>query len=305
MRTLLIINPTAHRGRAAKLQAEIEQTLTQLGVDYALKQTERPRHGIGLTEQAVLDGYERVVAVGGDGTCNEVVNGLILAAQAGNSATFGVIPVGSGNDFAHVLGIPVDVSAACAILHQGQPRQVDVGQITVDGQPCFFCNSVGLGLEAEVTIQSTQVKLLHGFAMYLWSALRVIAAGRWPYEAVLSINEQRVETSLTLMAVGNGVRSGGGFYLTPTAKLDDGLFDICYGPALSRLALLHLLPKTLHGGHLSHEAVTLIQAAGFELTVAEGMPAHVDGEVMCTDGKAFKFEILPQGLSVWVGKSVA
>lgn len=273
-----------------------------MAVDYALKRTERPGHGIELTQQAVLEGYERVVAVGGDGSCNEVINGLMSAAEAGNSAIFGVIPAGSGNDLAHALGISTDVSAACAILRQGQPRPMDVGQITIDGQPCFFGNSVGLGLEAEVTIESTQVKLWHGFAMYLWSALRVIVAGRWPYQAILSVNGQRVKTSLSLMAVGNGVRSGGGFYLTPTAKLDDGLLDICYGPALSRLTLLQLLPKTLHGRHLGHEAVRLIQAAQFELTVEEGMPAHVDGEVMCTHGKEFKFEILPQRLSVWVGK---
>lgn len=301
MRTRLIFNPVAHRGRVRKSLPQVVDRLQALGVPFDMKPTEAPGQGITLALEAALRGYDRVVAVGGDGTCNEVVNGLLMASEQGFPAMLGVIPLGSGNDLACSLQIPLKLEAACQVLKDGAERVIDAAQITVEGYSRYFANSVGLGLEAEVTIRSRQVKYLHGFPMYLWSALNVIAAGRWPYQAQLSFGGQMQQQSLTLMAVCNGVRSGGGFYLTPNAKMDDGLFDVCYGPAVSRLTLLNLLPRALKGNHLDHAAVSLVQAAKVELTVESGIPAHVDGEVFCTAGRQLSFELLPGALRVWGG----
>ena len=300
MKTLLIINPVAHRGRIMKEMPQVTARLKQLGVAFEVQQTEAPNHAIQLARDAAKQGYARVVAVGGDGTCNEVVNGLLLAAQAGHEAMLGVIPLGSGNDLACALRIPTDITGACQILQTGTRRVIDAARVTVDGQSRFFANSIGLGLEAEVTIFSRQVKLLHGFPMYLWSALNVIMRGRWPYQMELGFDGQATQLQMvTLMAIANGVRSGGGFYLTPNAKLDDGLLDVCYGGTRSRLTLLNLLPRALQGKHVTHPVVRLRQVTQIELRVAVGLPAHVDGEVLCTHGREFKFEVLPGALAVW------
>jgi diacylglycerol kinase (ATP) len=246
----------------------------------------------------VAAGYERLVAVGGDGTCHEVANGL-LATPAGRAVSLGVLPAGSGNDWAFALKIPTDLSQACQILRHGAAKTVDVGRVTVDGQVRFFVNGVGMGLDAEVTIDTKRPSVLRGFTMYLSSVFRVIAFGRWPYLTQFSFNGQNHQQSIILLAVGNGTRSGGGFLLTPQARLDDGLFDICYAAVLSRFNVLKLLPKSLNGTHIYHPAVTIAQTSRLEVMVETGLPAHIDGEILCVNGRRFEFEILPQALQVW------
>jgi diacylglycerol kinase (ATP) len=300
MRTQLIVNPQAYRGRAVALLPQITNTLQQLGVEFDLKQTEAPGRATELARQAVAGGYERVVVVGGDGTCNEVVNGLLIAAQQRHSTIVGIIPAGSGNDWAYALDIPFDISRACAILKNGSERVIDVGLVTVDGQPRIFVNSVGLGFDAEVAVDTKQTKRLRGFGMYLWSVFRVLIFGKWPYPAQFSLNGETYQHPLTLLTVANGVRAGGGFILTPEAQLDDGLLDVCYASQLSKWALLNLLPKTLNGTHIHHRAVTLARVSQVEVTVETGIPGHIDGEILCIDGRHFDFEILPQALRVWV-----
>ncbi|MBN1994346.1 MAG: diacylglycerol kinase family lipid kinase [Anaerolineae bacterium] len=299
MQTRLIVNPTSDQGRTLTLLPEINKALQQLEVDFDMVKTECPGHATTLAQQAVAAGYERVVAVGGDGTCNEIANGLLLAAQQGRSASLGLIPSGSGNDWACYLDIPLDLTQACAIIKNGSEHLLDVGRVTVDGQSRIFVNVVGLGFDAEVAVDTKQARRLHGFAMYLWSVFRVLLFGQWPYQARFSFNGQMQQQPLTLFTVGNGTRSGGGFYLTPDASMDDGLFDLCYAPGLSRLTLLNLLPKTLNGTHVGHPAVTIARAANVEVFVEQGIPGHVDGEILCLAGRHFNFEILPAALQVW------
>jgi diacylglycerol kinase family enzyme len=136
--------------------------------------------------------------------------------------------------------------------------------------------------------------------MYLWSVFRILAFGQWPYPAQFSFNGQSHQHPLTLLTVANGVRSGGGFYLTPNAKIDDGLFDICYVPQLSKLSVLNLLPKTLNGSHIHHPAVTIARSDKVEVLIEKGIPGHIDGEILCAKGRRFDFEILPEALQVWV-----
>ncbi len=297
MRTQLIANPHSARGRTRALLPEIVEKLRQLNVDFDLEQTGAPGQAVELARQAVRAGYERLVAVGGDGTLHEVANGLLEMGRE-KSVVLGLIPSGSGNDFAAALGLPAG-PAACARLKEGAARFVDAGRVTVDGVSRFFVNNVGLGLDAEVTIVSTRSKRLRGLALYLSSALPVIAFGRWPYAMRFSINGHERRQSITLLTVANGTRVGGGFFLTPQAKLDDGLFDICYADGLSRLETLKLLPRAIKGTHLDHPAVTSARSPAVTIVVEDGVPAYVDGEVLCTGGHHFELEILPGALRVW------
>ncbi|MFQ5576560.1 MAG: diacylglycerol/lipid kinase family protein [Anaerolineae bacterium] len=299
MRTKLIANPNADRGRGAAALPQITDSLRKLGVAFDLDQTEAPAHAVELARRAVAAGYERIVAVGGDGTCNEVVNGLFTAVEPGATPCFGVIPAGSGNDFAHALNIPPDPERACAVLRHGGPRPVDLGKVIVDGQSRYFANNVGLGFDGEVAVDQQTVRRLHGFLMYLWSVFRVLAVGRWPYDMTTHWNNTQRDRPVTLITVANGVRSGGGFLLTPAAQLDDGLLDICCAGKLSRLGVLKLLPKTFDGSHVYDRAITMAAAPTVRVSVAAGVPAHIDGEILCRQGRQFEFEALPGALTVW------
>ena len=299
MRTRLIVNPSSDQGHTRVVLPQITGILHQLEIDFDVVQTEAPGHAITLVQQAVADGVERIVAVGGDGTCNEIANGLVSVAAEDGSAMMGLIPSGSGNDWAVSLGIPLDVAEACAILKNGSEHVIDMGRVTVDGTPRYFINIVGLGLDAEVAQDTQRTIWLRGFPRYLLSVFRVLLAGQWPYATEFCYNGQQRQQPLVLLAVGNGTRAGGGFLLTPDAKMDDGLFDICHASQMSRLSLLNLLPKTLKGTHIYHALVTMARSDAVEVLVESGIPGHIDGEILCLAGRQFKFDMLPGVLRVW------
>ncbi len=299
MQTTLIVNPQANKGRSQTLLPKITAALKQLGVSFTVAETQTRGHAVELAYQAASSGVERIVAVGGDGTCNEVVNGILSAAETGKNAIFGVIPTGSGNDFAYALNIPNNVDRACAILKNGAERLIDAGKVTVDGKPRFFDNSVGLGFDGEVVVDIQRSKYLRGFLMYLWSVFRVLGFGRWPFKMTITQGDAQIKQDITLITIANGPRAGGGFLLTPQAAPDDGLLDACYVPGLSKWGVLTLLPKTIDGSHIHHPAVTLTTASALKISVETGAPAHIDGEILCTQGREFQFEVLPKALRVW------
>jgi len=299
MRTRLIVNPSSDQGHTLVVLPQITNILQQSGIDFDVVQTKAPGHAVTLAQQAVAGGVERVVAVGGDGTCNEIANGLISVADEDGTAIMGLIPSGSGNDWAVSLNIPLDVAEACTVLKNGSEQLIDMGRVTVDDTTRYFVNIVGLGLDAEVAQDTQRITWLRGFPRYLLSVFRVLIAGQWPYPTEFGYNGQQRQQPLVLLAVGNGTRAGGGFLLTPDAKMDDGLFDICHASQMSRLSLLNLLPKTLKGTHIYHPLVTMARSASVEVLVESGIPGHIDGETLCVAGHQFKFEILPGVLRVW------
>jgi YegS/Rv2252/BmrU family lipid kinase len=301
VRTRLIVNTTAGKGHAGKVLPQVQEYLVHYGVDYDLAYTQAPGQGVDLARQAATAGYERVVAMGGDGTTDEVANGLLLAAEGGYQAVLGSIPVGSGNDFSYAVGIPPDLEGACQRLAAGRVRTVDVIRVTVDGQPRIFDNSVGIGYDADVSLETRKIKLLRGFPMYLWAVFRVLATnGKWPYPMRITVDGQPLpHQAVTLITVANGPRAGGGFYLTPDAQPDDGLLDICVADQLGRIGILKLLPHTMRGTHVDKESVTMLQARHVLIESHRGLPGHVDGEILCTEGRRIEFEILPGRLKVW------
>jgi diacylglycerol kinase (ATP) len=301
VRTKLIVNITAGKGHAGKVLPQVQAYLARYGVDYDLIQTQSPGQGSALARQAASQGYERVVAMGGDGTTDEVANGLLLAAEEGYQAVLGVIPVGSGNDFSHAVGIPVDLEAACRCLAHGDVRIVDVIRVTVDGESRIFDNSVGIGYDADVLLETRKMKRLRGFLMYLWAVFRVLATdSKWPYPMRVTVDGKTLpHQAVTLITVANGPRAGGGFYLTPDAKPDDGLLDVCVADQLGRLGILQLLPHAMRGTHVDKKPVTMLQGEHVVIEAGRGLPGHVDGEVLCIQGRRIEFRILPGRLRVW------
>ena len=294
----VILNPIAGRGYGAKVEPGLRQHLALAGLDFDLVRTKRPWHAAELAEQAASDGFEMVVAAGGDGTTNEVVNGLMAASNDGLTSTLGVIPVGSGSDFANNVGIPAELHGACQRLAHGQIRIVDVCQVTVEDQPPrYFDNTVNVGFGGLVTVEARKIKRLRGMALYLPAVLKTVFLAQYP-RVTIDYDGQEMVLPAVMICVANGPREGGGFFCTPAARPDDGLLDLCIVREINRAAMLGLIPHFMKGTHVGHEPVTMARAQRLTISSPDNLVAHMDGEILCTDAHRIVCEILPGRLRV-------
>jgi diacylglycerol kinase (ATP) len=298
----LIVNPISGRGAGARARPLIENQLHDLGVEFDLVCSERPWHAAELAEQAARDGYAVVVAAGGDGTANEVLNGLMLARQnQAHQTAMGVLGIGRGNDFAFGLGIPPGVEAGCQVLARGHRRLVDVGRAAGGLYPegRYFGNGVGIGFDAVVGFESLKMKPLSGFVSYIAAALKTIFLYDHAPLVRLEYNGQSVTQPALMVSVMNGRRMGGGFMMAPTSQPDDALFDLCIAGQASRARILALMPRFMQGTQADDPVVTMARSPHIVVTAVEGvLPAHADGETLCTEGKQLTLELLPGQLEV-------
>lgn len=294
----IILNPIAGRGYGARVEPELRRLMEAQGIKFDLVRTSSPWHAAELAERAARDGFEIIVAAGGDGTTHEVVNGLMAASQGGVAGTLGVIPVGSGSDFANTVGIPPDLQGACRRLAHGQARIVDVCRVAVDEQPPrYFDNTVNVGFGGIVTREARKVKWLRGMALYLPIVVKTVFLSQSP-RLTIEYAGQELTLPALMVCVANGPREGGGFFCTPHAQPDDGLFDVCIVRAVGRLAMLGLIPHFMNGTHVDREPVTMARTKQVTISSPDNLIAHADGEMLCTDAHRLVFDILPQRLQV-------
>ncbi len=297
----VILNPAAGRGYGARAEPKVRRCLEAEGVNFDLVRTKGPWHAARLAEQAARDGFEMVVAAGGDGTANEIINGLLAASQDGTRVRMGVIPAGSGSDFASGIGLPADLDEACGRIARGQSKAIDIGRVTVAGQePRYFGNVVGVGFDGAVLIETLKMKRLRGLTLYLLAVLKTIFLNFDAPMTTVAYDETEIVLPAMLVSVTNGPREGGGFLIAPDAKPDDGLFDVCIAHEVDRLTILRLLPHFLRGTHTGLDPITMVQAQQVTISSPEGLIAHVDGEVLCTDAPWIRCEILPSALNICV-----
>jgi diacylglycerol kinase (ATP) len=296
----VILNPVAGRGHGARAESDVRQFLKAEGVDFELVRTTGPGHAAELAREAVADGFEIIVAAGGDGTTHEIVNGLMATSHGSVAGTLGVIPLGSGSDFANTMHIPPDLGAACHRLAHGQPHLVDVGLLTVPGQaPRYFDNTVGIGFDGVVTLEALKVKHLRGIALYLPVVLKTVFLYYKAPLVTVKYNGQELVLPALMVCIANGPREGGGFMVAPQAQPSDGLFDLCIAHQVSRLAMLGLIPHFMRGTHVDLEPITMTRTGRVVVSSPDDLIAHADGEVLCTDSHRLECEILPQRLRVW------
>ena len=236
---------------ASKIE-QVEQALQTTRVDYHLQPTDNAAQGAAAARQAAEEGWPLIIAAGGDGTINGVANGLMQAAGENQAGTLGIIPLGTANDLADMLNLPRDITAACQRLSTGNSRLIDVGQ--VNGH--YFVNNSAIGLEPMVTLTQDRMRWVKGKTRYLLAAIKVILSAQI-WSAQLSWDNGDYNGPLVLVSVGNSPRTGGVFYMTPQAILDDGLLDFVYAGQLSRWQMLQLLPKTLKGEHIHPRGLEL------------------------------------------------
>ena len=295
IRHVFLFNPAAGKGRTLRDRDRIRAALDASGLTGDFLDTERPGHAADLAEDAGNSGVDTVVAIGGDGTVNEAVNGLMRLPWA-KRPSFGFVPDGTGNDYGFLLGLrPGDLAGAARVLKTGTARVLDVGEM--NGR--FFANSVGLGFDGAVAEAASKVRYLKGFPAYLWSVFTVLKD--WTnFELTLTVDGRVLDGPAFLAAIANGPRSGGGFLLAPAACPDDGLFDVCRLGDLGKLEALRHLPKALDGSHVGLPWVTILRAR--EVTLASDRPltAHLDGNLVFGAGhpEPLVFRMHPRALRV-------
>jgi diacylglycerol kinase (ATP) len=290
----IIHNPYPARWTSQQRKPEMIAALDQVGLKYDLDTTEGPGHAIELAAQAVRDGYDTILAAGGDGTLGEVVNGIIKGAGDSSLPNFGVLPLGTANDLVYNLKLPNDIQGMAEVIARGYTRKIDVCKVN----DRYFVNNAGIGLEPYITVQQQKIKRLKGEIRYMAATLIGIAHNpKWEMHIQWESGEYTGPT--TLVSIGNGARTGG-FFMAPHASLFDGVMTFTFGFISGRLQKLTVLPMALQegeGNFTTHPKIHEYDTRWIKITSTPS-PTHTDGELFDLTATEFQYSIEPARLPV-------
>lgn len=288
---VVILNPVAGRRSGTRRRNELEQKLVLCSagtnLTWRIVETQRAGDGIALAAKAAQEGAVIVAAAGGDGTLNEVVNGLV-----GSGAVLGLVPLGTGNDFARCLGIGTELDRALLTLFRGIPRKIDLG--LVNGR--YFLNIAGCGFDAIVAERTNRgYRYLHGTMAYIAAIAEALVNLR-PADLELTLDGEKRHARALMCSVANSTCYGGGMLIAPNAKVDDGLFDLCILAEAGRIEFLRAFPRVFRGTHTTHSKITMLRARAVAIVSDPPLPILIDGEVI---GRTpVHFELHPGAMSV-------
>ena len=294
----IILNPMADMGNAWRVARDLRSiTEEHGGIDWS--GTVYPGHAIDLAKQS--EGYDMVIAMGGDGTVHEVMNGL-MQIPAEKRPILGIVPVGSGNDFGHGIGISTTPTVALKRAIEGEPSTVDLALMTDQhGRREYFDNTLGIGFGALVTIRSHRLPLLRGFLMYLSAVLQTILLDHNPITMQIETDTEKWTQKVIYLVLCNGPREGGGFLIAPEAKIDDGILHYAMITDVSRLMMFRIVPEVMKGTHGRFKQVRMGTCKKFTIQADRPLYIHADGEIFSgpgTDIRGVSFEVLPNALKV-------
>ena len=301
-RIKLIFNPHADKGRAWNVASDLQSIIERHeGAEWIA--TEYPSHASEIALRAAESGYDIVVAVGGDGTVHETVNGL-MQMPPDQRPCLAVVPLGSGNDFCGNTGGSILADEAMHRVFHGEPTSVDLGVIEDDtGQREFWDNTLGIGFDAKATINTRKIYRLQGFAMYFYAVLKTILMEHDAPHFHINVDGEVIERDLIMVTLCNGPREGGGFFVAPEARTDDGWLDYAMVEYVSRGMMFRLLPEFLRGTHGRFRQVRLGKFHKMELEADRPLIIHADGEIFAShqsNVRKLKVEILPNALQLIV-----
>jgi diacylglycerol kinase (ATP) len=296
MTTKIILNPYAGRWLAQAKKDELEEALKDAGLEYELEVTSGPGNAIELARQAVSQGFNPIIAAGGDGTYSEVVNGIAVANGNDGSITFGVIPLGSANDLVDNLNLPKDIPAAVQVIADGHTRMIDLCQVN----DRYFDNNAAIGLEPYITLIQQRLKRLKGSFRYMTATLLGVK-DKPQWNMSLEWEGGSYDGPVTLVTVGNSPRTGGVFYMTPHADPFDGLLTFVHGFMPTRRKILTLLPRTMNpgeGSYVEHPDIHEISSPWLKVSSEQPTPAHADGEIFSEQIHDLEYRVIPQSLPI-------
>ena len=291
----LFVNPIAGRGRTGRRLKRIKELFAEGGV--AIRVIES--RSAGEIEEAIAArvnaGARKVVVAGGDGSVHEAVNGI---SRAGSNASLGIVPTGTGNDFAKACGVPLAWEQATRQLTErlaaGAPtRTVDLGRMN----DRYFANGAGIGLDAKVTRIAGSIQWPIGSLVYLLAILRCLYDGIATPELVIQNGDDIWRGPVTLVSISNGPWAGGMFHIAPMADNADGQLDLVLAKPVSRTRIFSLLPKLIRGRHLNEPEIVHQAVQRVTVTAAAPVESHLDGEVQPPQTR-FEIEVLPAALKL-------
>jgi len=299
-KTKFLVNPNADMGRAWRTVADLRPLIEEFGgADWA--GTVYPTHATTLARQAAEAGYSLVIAAGGDGTVHEVINGL-MQVPSDARPRLGIIPLGSGNDFAHTVGINGNPAEALKQIYTGQPKRIDLGVFDIGrDEREYFDNTFGMGFDATVTIRTHHITQIHGFMMYLVAVLQTIVLNHEAPRMHIVTDSETWDEETIMLVVCNGPREGGGFLVAPGAVNSDGILDYASICHVSRSMMLRLVPEVMKGTHGRFKQVRLGQLHKLQLHSERPLTIHADGEIISgfgTDVRDVTVEVVPGALEI-------
>jgi YegS/Rv2252/BmrU family lipid kinase len=298
----VIVNPMAGGGAIGRQWPQISRRLRSGGLSFDWEYTSGAGQATELARAAADNGYGYIIAVGGDGTVNEVANG-IFSSPAASSTILGLLSAGTSSDFAHCLGIPEDHDSACSLLLSGRKMVIDVGFVEYSSggqsQGRYFLNSANVGFGAAVVDSWKNIPSRSG--QPITYALRVVAGLgsllRYDNRVVTLDTNNKVETIRGwAVVVANGRYFADRMLVAPQAKLDDGLLDMLVIGDISKLELLRLWPELYKGSHIIHPKVMMEKVAAVTVESAKGVLVEADGELLGEGPVSFR--VVPSALTV-------
>ncbi|HUI90257.1 MAG TPA: diacylglycerol kinase family protein [Anaerolineales bacterium] len=299
MKVKVLLNPYSNRWNARKRWPQAEAALKSAGVDFDLSVSEHPDQLVELAAESVNQGFTTIVIAGGDGSIDEAINGVgrDWNAQDGFPANIGILPLGSANDLAFALDLPLDLRAAAQVIARGKTKSVDLCKCNTR----FFINNSGICLEPYVSTRHERIHWIKGMARYLVAALWAIL-DKPEWNGQLKWDGGDFEGPISLVSVGNGRRTGG-FFMTPHADPFDGKLTLAFGYRATRLGLFAALPRALRaeqGSYIEMEGMHEIHCARLQIHLDKPSPAHTDGELFDEWLADFDYQIFPGVVPVLV-----
>jgi diacylglycerol kinase (ATP) len=300
-KAVFLVNPASGNGATGKRWPELAHRASMLGLEGESLFSDRPGHLIELARGAVDAGARLVVAVGGDGTLNEVVNGI-----AGRDVELATIPLGTGMDFVRTYGIPMKFDGAVRVELDGATRTIDAGRVqyrTWSGEDAerWFANVGSVGMSGAVAQRANGMsKALGGKATFFYALTRVFL--EWENtEVTVTLDDGERRGLMHDVVVANGAWHGGGMKLAPAALPDDGLFDVVLIGDIGKVDFLTTAPKIYKGRHVAHAKVDVVRSKRVAVDAAERLPIEVEGEQIGTTPAVF--EVVPGALRLRVPRS--
>jgi len=296
----VIVNPVAAGGKVGRRWPQLHDLLSRGGLAFDAQLTEYPGHATSIARTAIDEGHRFIVCIGGDGTVNEVVNGLVREGRIADGVVLSIVPGGTGSDFARVLDIARDPVQACETTLGDTVRTVDLGEIQclLNGQRIvrYFVNVAGVGFDGETCVRVNRMsKRITGTIPYLTSLLITLVSYKNKDVEVI-VNGQRRAGCFNSVVICNGQYFGGGMWVGPQAAADDGIFDVVLLKDLTKPELVVNIPRIYRGTHLTHPKVESIQGTEIQVVSKQRMFIQAEGELVGETPATFR--MLPAALQL-------
>jgi YegS/Rv2252/BmrU family lipid kinase len=290
----IFVNPIAGGSKCRKMYPVVVRTLREAGVVCSVTISQYPGHITEVSSELAARGHNTVIACGGDGTVNEVINGI-----AGTRTALGIVPLGTGNDFAVNMGISKDINLACTIIKERRIKKIDLVKVNDDR---FFGGTGCIGFDAEVAAFASRRRKekSNPFLLHVMGGLLKFVSYK-PKTVELRFDGQRYFGDIMLVAFSNIRSYAKGMVITPQAVSDDALLDICVVRPMPKWKVLSIFPSVYKGAHVNHKEVTLHRSRTVFVQSVRSMDLYADGDFMATT--PFRLEVTPKHVDVIVGPS--